>query len=145
MLTVTFTPPHVPVIPSQPLEATIWGIFFHLELVEVTLESHRHGTVCSLSCPTSCIQHSAFKIHPHGCKYQLSVLLCGWVVFSKLFLQAYFSVLSVCFLFYIMAFFGYWRTKWQPTPVFSPEISHGHRSLAGYNPWGHKSRTRLRD
>ena len=28
--------------------------------------------------------------------------------------------------------------QWQPTPVFLPEESHGHRSLAGYSPWGHK-------
>ena len=25
-----------------------------------------------------------------------------------------------------------------PTPVFLPIKSHGHRSLAGYSPWGHK-------
>ena len=25
-----------------------------------------------------------------------------------------------------------WRRKWQPTPVFLPEESHGQRSLAGY-------------
>ena len=31
-----------------------------------------------------------------------------------------------------------WRRKWQPTPVFLPEEIHGHRSLAGYSPWGHK-------
>ena len=24
------------------------------------------------------------------------------------------------------------------TPVFLPEKSHGHKSLAGYSPWGHK-------
>ena len=29
-----------------------------------------------------------------------------------------------------------WRTEWQPTPVFSPRKFHGHRSLAGYSPWG---------
>jgi len=34
-----------------------------------------------------------------------------------------------------------WRRKWRPTPVFLPEESHGQRSLAGYSPWGHKSRT----
>ena len=34
-----------------------------------------------------------------------------------------------------------WRREWQHTPVFSPEESHGQRSLAGYSPWGHKSRT----
>ena len=28
--------------------------------------------------------------------------------------------------------------KWQPSPVFLPEKSHGQRSLAGYSPWGHK-------
>ena len=26
-----------------------------------------------------------------------------------------------------------WRKKWQPTPVFFPGGSHGHRSLAGYS------------
>ena len=28
--------------------------------------------------------------------------------------------------------------KWQPTPVFLPGKSHGHRSLAGYSPWGRR-------
>ena len=28
-----------------------------------------------------------------------------------------------------------WRRKWQPTPVFLPENSHGQRSLAGDSPW----------
>ena len=27
---------------------------------------------------------------------------------------------------------------WQPTAVFLPRKSNGQRSLAGYNPWGHK-------
>ena len=31
-----------------------------------------------------------------------------------------------------------WRRKWQPSPVFLPGKSHGQRSFAGYNPWGHK-------
>ena len=31
--------------------------------------------------------------------------------------------------------------KWHPTPVFLPGKSHGQRSLAGYIPWVHKSRT----
>ena len=31
-----------------------------------------------------------------------------------------------------------WRRKWQPTPVFLPEKSHGQRSLVGYSPWGCK-------
>ena len=31
-----------------------------------------------------------------------------------------------------------WRRKWQPTPVFFPEKSHGQRNLVGYNSWGHK-------
>ena len=30
------------------------------------------------------------------------------------------------------------RRKWQPTPVFLPGESHGHRSLVGYSPRGHK-------
>ena len=36
-----------------------------------------------------------------------------------------------------------WRRKWQPTPVFLPEKSHGQRSLAGYNPGVTKSWTWL--
>ena len=31
-----------------------------------------------------------------------------------------------------------WRRKWQPSPVFLPEKSHGQRSLMGYSPWGCK-------
>ena len=31
-----------------------------------------------------------------------------------------------------------WRRKCQPTPVFLPGKSHGWKSLAGYNPPGHK-------
>ena len=31
-----------------------------------------------------------------------------------------------------------WRRKWQPTPVFLPEKSHGQRSLTGYSPRGCK-------
>ena len=27
-----------------------------------------------------------------------------------------------------------WRRKWEPTPVFLPEKSHGQRSLAGHSP-----------
>ena len=28
--------------------------------------------------------------------------------------------------------------KWQHTPVFLPEKSHGQTSLVGYSPWGRK-------
>ena len=38
-----------------------------------------------------------------------------------------------------------WRRKWQSIPVFLPQESHGQRSLAGYSPWGHKSRAQLSD
>ena len=31
-----------------------------------------------------------------------------------------------------------WNRKWEPTPVFLPEKSHGQRSLVGYSPWGCK-------
>ena len=34
-----------------------------------------------------------------------------------------------------------WRREWQPTPVFLPGESCGHRSLVGYSPWGPKSQT----
>ena len=30
------------------------------------------------------------------------------------------------------------RRQWQPTPVLSPGISHGWRSLVGCSPWGHE-------
>ena len=33
-----------------------------------------------------------------------------------------------------------WRQEWQPIPVFLPGKSHEQRTLAGYSPWGHKSR-----
>ena len=38
-----------------------------------------------------------------------------------------------------------WRREWQPTPAFWRGDSHGQRSLAGYSPWGCKSRTRPSD
>ena len=31
-----------------------------------------------------------------------------------------------------------WSRKWQPTPVFLPEKSHGQRSLVGYSPLDQK-------
>ena len=31
-----------------------------------------------------------------------------------------------------------WGMAWQPTPVFFPGKSHGHRSLVGYSLWGHQ-------
>ena len=31
-----------------------------------------------------------------------------------------------------------WSGKYQPTPVFLPEKSHGQRSLGGYSPKGHE-------
>ena len=31
-----------------------------------------------------------------------------------------------------------WRRKWQPTPIFLPEKSHGQRGLVGYSTKGHK-------
>ena len=31
-----------------------------------------------------------------------------------------------------------WNGKWQPTPVFLPEKSHGQRTLLGYSSEGHK-------
>ena len=37
------------------------------------------------------------------------------------------------------------QREWQLTPVFLPGESHGQRSLVGYSPRGHKSRTRLSD
>ena len=36
-----------------------------------------------------------------------------------------------------------WRRKWQPTPVLSPEKSHGQRSLVSYSPWGRNDSDRL--
>ena len=36
-----------------------------------------------------------------------------------------------------------WERKWQPTPVFLPEKSHGQRSLAGYSPRACQRRTWL--
>ena len=33
---------------------------------------------------------------------------------------------------------GYWRRKWQSTPVLLPRDFHRQRSLAGYSLWGHR-------
>ena len=35
-----------------------------------------------------------------------------------------------------------WRRKWQPTPVFLPEKSHGQGNLPGYCPMGHGQATK---
>ena len=32
-----------------------------------------------------------------------------------------------------------WRRKWQPTPEFLSEISHGQGSLADHSPWGRRA------
>ena len=37
-----------------------------------------------------------------------------------------------------------WRRAWQPTPVFLPGESHGHRSLAGYIHWVAQSQMQLK-
>ena len=34
----------------------------------------------------------------------------------------------------------FWRRKWQPTPVFLPEKSHGQGSLEGYSRGGRRVR-----
>ena len=31
-----------------------------------------------------------------------------------------------------------WRREWQPTPLFLPGESHGHRSLVGCSPWARR-------
>ena len=35
-----------------------------------------------------------------------------------------------------------WRRIWQIAPLFLPGKFHGQRSMAGYSPWGRKSRDR---
>ena len=37
------------------------------------------------------------------------------------------------------------RRKWQPTPVFMPEKSHGQRNLEHYSPKGLKESDRTKD
>ena len=54
---------------------------------------------------------------------------------------------STTFLFFGFCFFSAlaaWRRPWQPTPVFLPGGSHGHRSLAGSAHNVAQSRTRLK-
>jgi hypothetical protein len=38
-----------------------------------------------------------------------------------------------------------WRKKWQPTPVFLLEESHGQRHLVGYSPWNHRELDTIED
>ena len=49
------------------------------------------------------------------------------------------SLLPFWQLFFFLSFFLFFlRRKLLPNPVFLPGKSHGQRSLAGYNPWGHE-------
>ena len=48
------------------------------------------------------------------------------------------SACSVGELFYSWVGKIPWRRKWQPTPVSLPGKSHGHGSLVGYSPSGHR-------
>ena len=41
-------------------------------------------------------------------------------------------------LHFLSFYSSFWRRKWQPTPVFLLEESHGLRGLVGYNLWGCK-------
>ena len=60
------------------------------------------------------------------------VFFFSFIYFTPLFL-------ALIELFYCLVDFGkIWRRKWQLTPVFPPEKSHGQRSRAASSPWGHK-------
>ena len=41
-------------------------------------------------------------------------------------------------LHFLSFYSSFWRRKWQPTPVFLPEESHGWRGLVSYSLWGCK-------
>ena len=45
---------------------------------------------------------------------------------------------SDCIPFCKWSLGGFWRRKWQPTPVFLPGEFHGQKNLAGPSPWGCK-------
>ena len=47
-----------------------------------------------------------------------------------------FGCSSFCVFWKSLAFFGLWRRKWHPTPVFLPGESQGWRSLVGCRLWG---------
>ena len=74
-------------------------------------------------------------------------LACGCILASHVCLHHHMAI-ALGFLFIYNGYTGTdlgptlvhypWRRKWQPTPVFLPEKSHGQRSLADYSPWGHK-------
>ena len=42
------------------------------------------------------------------------------------------------FLLFEYHLYNFWRRKWQPSPVFLTEVSHGQGSQAGYSPQGPK-------
>ena len=60
---------------------------------------------------------------------------CPHYLFEHYWSKSCFTVelIKLC-IFYASS----WRRKWQPTPVFLPEKSHGWSSLVGYSPWGRK-------
>ena len=60
----------------------------------------------------------------------------SWIrIFSKVVISIF---PKLTFRFTVIPVKIFQRRKWQPTPVFLPGKSHGQRSLAGYNPWGHQ-------
>ena len=55
----------------------------------------------------------------------ITFFISYWLLFANVYLEFYISI-YMC------------RRKWQPTPVFLPEKSHGQGNLVGYSPWGCK-------
>ena len=62
------------------------------------------------------------------------ILMC--VKWSHCSFDLYFLWLRILYTFF-------WRSEWQPTPIFLPGESHGQSSLVGYSPLCCQSQTQL--
>ena len=78
---------------------------------------------------------------------RMQLILSGFFFLAILhritFGNFYIAFIRIClqcrrFRFYLRVGKIPWRRKWQPTLVFLPGEYHGHRSLVGYSPLGHK-------
>ena len=73
----------------------------------------------------------------------LQKVAVGFLVFLYCFVHNLAQLISS--KLFLVPYTFCWRRKWQSTAVFLPGKSYGQKGLAGFSPWGCKSRTRLSD
>ena len=127
----------------------VWDSLHFLDLIDSFLS--RIGKISTIissiifSCPfffSSSSGTPIIRMLVHLILSQRSLRLSSiFCILFRLFCYSYVLLLTSSFMSVnICIIYLGWpmRRKWQPTPVFLPEASHGHRSLTGYSPWGRK-------